>query len=347
MCTADGQAPGSIAEALRTAHATMDYLNSPDAADLPSAALGEVLRSLGELQAKFTAAHAAFLRRFDAADAHDADGYATSASWLAAMTRMKLADARAMMRQMRQLGAHQHLDDALAAERVLRGETIGSIIRDWTARGIKPVIAEEWSPSSLVGTLTSPRIAGLREWQGQKYPTCDWPAIIDVDTHEQLVKLFSDPARRKHIVGRKLHLLSGLAPCPKCGQGLKYRKFSSYRDRADSYACVRGLGGRCGGVAIKAELLEEYVTGAVLDALESPRVQEALRTGDQDAPRRAELLARIQRAQDVRADARRDLADGVIDREDWLDIRQRHCLTMDTRATVFHCTIGARFFHTR
>jgi site-specific DNA recombinase len=207
-----------------------------------------------------------------------------------------------------------------AAKRVLRGETVGSVIRDWTARGIKPVIAEEWSPSSLVGTLTSPRIAGLREWQGHKYPTTDWPAIIDVDTHEQLVKLFSDPARRKHVTGRKMHLLSGLAPCPKCGHGLKYRMFPGHRNRADSYACVRGPGGRCGGVAIKAELLEEYVTGAVLDALESPRVQEALRTGDQDAPRRAELLAKIERAQEVRADARRDLADGLIDREDWLDI---------------------------
>ena len=174
-----------------------------------------------------------------------------------------------------------------AAERVLRGETVGSVIRDWTARGIKPVIAQEWSPSSLVGTLVSPRIAGLREWQGHKYPTTGWPAIIDVDTHEQLVKLFSDPARRKHVVGCKLHLLSGLAPCPKCGHGLKYRKFPGHRNRADSYACVRGPGGRCGGVAIKAELLEEYVTGAVLDALESPRAQEALRTGDQDAPRRA------------------------------------------------------------
>ena len=80
----------------------------------------------------------------------------------------------------------------------------------------------------------------------------------------------------------------------------------------------------CGGAAIKAELLEEYVTGAVLDALESPRVQEALRDSeDQHAPRRAELLAEIQRAQEVRADARRDLADGIIDRADWLDIRQR------------------------
>ena len=45
-------------------------------------------------------------------------------------------------------------------------------------------------------------------------------------------------------------------------------------------------------------LLEEYVTGAVLDALESPRVQEALRDADTDpaAPRRAELLAEIKRA---------------------------------------------------
>jgi hypothetical protein len=44
---------------------------------------------------------------------------------------------------------------------------------------------------------------------------------------------------------------------------------------------------------------------------------------DAHAPRRAELLADIQRAQDVRADARRDLAGGIIDRADWLDIRQR------------------------
>ena len=49
-------------------------------------------------------------------------------------------------------------------------------------------------------------------------------------------------------------------------------------DRADSYGCVKGPAG-CGGTAIKAGLLEEYVTGAVLDALESPRVQQALRAG--------------------------------------------------------------------
>jgi hypothetical protein len=80
----------------------------------------------------------------------------------------------------------------------------------------------------------------------------------------------------------------------------------------------------CGGTAIKAGLLEEYVTGAVLDALESPRVQQALRQGeDQDAPRRADLLAQIRDAQERREEARRDYSGRVIDRADWLDIRQR------------------------
>jgi hypothetical protein len=85
-----------------------------------------------------------------------------------------------------------------AATRVLEhGETVASIMRDWTARGIKPVAAKQWWPTSIVGTLTSARLAGLLEWQGKKYPATQWPAIIDVDTHERLVKLFADPARRK------------------------------------------------------------------------------------------------------------------------------------------------------
>ncbi|HEY1918582.1 MAG TPA: recombinase family protein [Streptosporangiaceae bacterium] len=211
-----------------------------------------------------------------------------------------------------------------AAERVLRGETTGSVIRDWTRQGIKPPGGGKWSVTSLVNILSSPRIAGLREWEGVKYPAAGWPAILDADTHERLVKLFSDPARRTHVVGRKRHLLSGIARCGRCGHPL-YIRVQKAKANPAGYACVKGPGGGgCGGISVSAELLEEYVTGAVLDVLESPRVQQAAWAGDDsDGPRRAALLADITRAQDTRAQARRDLAEGVIDRDDWLDIRQR------------------------
>ena len=109
------QLPGSVADALRAAHASTDYLVGPDAALLDPAALGGALTSLSELQAKLTAAQAGFLRRFDAADAHDADGYGTSSAWLGAMTRLTAGDAKAAVAQMRTLARHPHLADAMAA----------------------------------------------------------------------------------------------------------------------------------------------------------------------------------------------------------------------------------------
>lgn len=137
------------------------------------------------------------------------------------------------------------------------------------------------------------------------------------------MKLFSDPSRRAHVVGRKHHLLSGIARCGKCDSPL-YPAGAS-KGKSATYRCATGPAGKgCGGISVNAEILDEYVTGAVLDALESPRVQEAVRAGaDTDAPRRAELLEEIRRAQDKRAEARRDWADDTIEKEDWLDIKQR------------------------
>jgi site-specific DNA recombinase len=118
------------------------------------------------------------------------------------------------------------------------------------------------------------------------------------------------------VTGKWRHLLSGVARCGKCGRPL-------YVD-VNRYRCASGPGLGCGGVAVRSDMLEEYVTGAVLDALESPRVQQAVTAGaDTDAPRRAELLAEIRKAQEKRAEARRDWAEDVIDKEDWLDIKQR------------------------
>jgi hypothetical protein len=111
---ASGDAFDCAADALRMAGAALDYLNSPAVTDLDGNACGELLIGLGELQAKLTAAHAAFLRRFDTASAHDTDGYGSSSSWLAAKAGMSKGAARASVRRMRQLGDRPLLGTALA-----------------------------------------------------------------------------------------------------------------------------------------------------------------------------------------------------------------------------------------
>jgi hypothetical protein len=132
MCTGDDGLPGSVAEALRMADASMDYLNGPGGAELDPAACGAVLRSLAGVQAKFTAAHAAVLAKFDAADAHDFDGYPTSASWLAAMASMTSADAKAEVRQMRLLRDHPEMAAALAVKDISTSQALA--IAEWTKK---------------------------------------------------------------------------------------------------------------------------------------------------------------------------------------------------------------------
>jgi hypothetical protein len=132
MCSSAGQSPGSAAEALRMATVGLDYLNSPAAGDLEVAAAGQVLIRLGELRAKLAAAHAALLRRFDAADGHDADGYATSSAWLAAMAKLAKNDAKAAVKQMRELVARPHLAGGLAGGEL--SESWAAQIAKWTKK---------------------------------------------------------------------------------------------------------------------------------------------------------------------------------------------------------------------
>jgi hypothetical protein len=137
VCGDDGRAcgdsaPASVSAALRMAALGLDYLNSPVAGELEAAALGEVLTVLGDLQDRLAAAQATFLRRFDAADAHDADGYASSSAWLAAKGRMTRRDARAAVRQMRQFSERPGLHGAVATGDISR--SWADAITRWTRR---------------------------------------------------------------------------------------------------------------------------------------------------------------------------------------------------------------------
>lgn len=126
MCTRGDGMPGSYAEALAVVAAGLDCLRAAAASgEVPEAEYGQVLAGLQEAQSKHAAARAAILGRFDAADAHDCDGYQNSSSWLRDRTGMTHAAARGQMGQMRTLRARPRLAAAL-------GE--GLLSESWLAR---------------------------------------------------------------------------------------------------------------------------------------------------------------------------------------------------------------------
>ena len=76
MCT-EGCQPQTVAEALRMMDVALDFLNGPGLRGMEAAGLG----------GKVAAARATALSRFDAARGYAADGYGSTAGWLASKAR--------------------------------------------------------------------------------------------------------------------------------------------------------------------------------------------------------------------------------------------------------------------
>jgi hypothetical protein len=148
----------------------LEYLNSPAAGELEVAALGDALTALGALQDRLTAANATFLRRFDAADAHDADGYASSSAWLAAKGRMTKRDARAAVRQMHQFSERPSLHNAVASGGISR--SWADAITRWTRKlpeGMRAdtdkILLEAAAASASLEDLATIAAAAIEQWR--------------------------------------------------------------------------------------------------------------------------------------------------------------------------------------
>ena len=174
VCTADGVPDGSgfrsVAEALRVGLACADYLNASDAGGLEPAALGEVLVSVGAIQTKLAVAYAEFLFRFDAQDGHEADGYATSSAWLAAMSRLSKRDAKAAVRRMQVIAKHPLLARGMAQGEI--SESWAREILNWLKKlpeelrdGTEKILAEAAGAGASLEDLTTITAHALAQWE--------------------------------------------------------------------------------------------------------------------------------------------------------------------------------------
>ena len=181
--------PATVSEALELAKLAVDFLNSPAAAGLPGSACGEALTALGDLQGKMAAAHAALLRRFDAADAHDADGYASSSAWLAGKGRMTRRDAVAAVKEMRRFAQRPALHEAVAAGELSR--SWAGAIAWWTRKlpeemraDIDKIVLEAVAAGASLEDVTAIAAAAVEQWRSTRPDPDD-----DFDFRDRYLKL--------------------------------------------------------------------------------------------------------------------------------------------------------------
>lgn len=176
-----------------------------------------------------------------------------------------------------------------AAERLLAGETLRSIVNDLNSRGIRTPRGKTWLPGTLATVLVNPRIAGLRAYKGKVITDGAWPAIITREQHERLVLLRKDPTRRWVPRGRPpQHLLAGLVECARCGKQAN-RMVNRPEKGRDYYQCRKPPLGRGCGALVSGRQLDQLVTDRIFAALDSPEFTQALKAPRQDQGLAAQL----------------------------------------------------------
>jgi site-specific DNA recombinase len=178
-----------------------------------------------------------------------------------------------------------------AARRILAGDSLRGIATAWNRREILTPTGRGWSNTTLRTMLLSPRLAGLRQHNGQLHPG-SWDPILPREQWEAVKVILEDPERvTKGRGGIYRHLLSGLVRCGRCGTTMTVRG----RDGQRRYCCSTAQRGGCGRLQRSADQVEQLITEALFVAVESPAWdQVAERPADDPTREFHEALARDQ-----------------------------------------------------
>jgi DNA invertase Pin-like site-specific DNA recombinase len=154
-----------------------------------------------------------------------------------------------------------------AAGRILEGETLWAITRDWQAREIRASRGGRWTQSAIRRILLNPRVAGYRTHHKVIVGPGKWEAILDEITWRRVTATIHDRATPGPRRARS-YLLTGFLVCGRCGTKLIARG-SEQRGRSYVRTSSPAKGG-CGGIRIHADRLEGEVVAQVLTVLDSP-----------------------------------------------------------------------------
>lgn len=203
---------------------------------------------------------------------------------------------------------------------VLAGVPLGSIARTLNADGVPTVTKAHraacannvkgrrtwvdcpcpyraWDATTLKELMVNPRLIGMRGYQSRSsrrstgtiavMGEAQWPAILDVDTWEQVRAILTDAARRTNTDAEKVRrVLAGFVYCASCGH-----KLTGNGAHGTRLYCQRRHGRCAGKVRIGESFLLHLVSRAVRVRLDALVLQPAA-TADPVAAELATLEAR-------------------------------------------------------
>jgi site-specific DNA recombinase len=176
--------------------------------------------------------------------------------------------------------------------RLLAGHSFKEIAYWLNAEGHRTTEGKLWHTVTVRNTLRRVRYGGIREHRGAHYPA-QWPPVFDAETWERMQLVIRSNAQK--YSGRpkaRKYLLTGLVFCGKCGLPLNgaTKRDHPGRPLRRTYHCrvtgdtqkARG----CGGIVRNADALEHFTREALMYRLDTPKLAELLKQGeDSDALR--------------------------------------------------------------
>jgi site-specific DNA recombinase len=210
-----------------------------------------------------------------------------------------------------------------ACRRVIRGDSLASICKDWNARGLRTVTGVSWRAQGIRKMLVRPSTAGMSERGGQLYPG-RWPPILTRKQWDAARTVLLDPRRHNASFRQmaKRYPLAGLLFCGLCDHQL----VSNPLRGVPSFICSPTATGGCAKIRIQSDFVERYLLERIRErdvaALEEPgqaRIRVALRQLQDDhydgLLDRADFLRQSQRLRAALASRR----DGEPLRREWTD----------------------------
>ncbi len=167
-----------------------------------------------------------------------------------------------------------HEADVIRASvaRIIAGESLRSVCLDLNRNGERTVGGKLWMQRELKRTLIRPRNAAFRDHSEAGLVKGKWPAILSEQDWRRVKAILTDPARNNRPGSPKRHLLSGILRCDVCGKGLMAGPHDAHT-RAPTYRCPPPPYG-CMKVSITAPWAEQFITEAVIEALQNPDISK-------------------------------------------------------------------------